>query len=253
MVARNKEGELIMRLCQIIAVEKGVKTKNHNGVTEAYQKMQKSALLSGISRTYKSKDDEGETFPSEQTKIQTSTKQLINDVREYMVELFDVTATKDYANCAAAADVVVGGNVLLTKVPVTYLLFLEKQLTNVHTFVKNLPTLDPSETWKWEPNQGCYVSEPAETHKTKKVPRVITKAPATDKHPAQVEMITEDVVVGYWKTLKFSGAMPTDDVKKLLERVETLQRAVKFAREECNSITIDEVKIGAKVFSYLFD
>jgi hypothetical protein len=34
------------------------------------------------------------------------------------------------------------------------------------------------------------------------------KAEATEKHPAQVEVYHEDVVVGQWKTVKFSGALP---------------------------------------------
>jgi hypothetical protein len=242
-----------MKLCQIVAIEKGTKNKAQSGLTDVYQRMQKPVLLSGIARTYRPKDEEGEVFPPEQTKVQLSAVQLINDARALMSELFDVTATKDWANCGAKADVVVGGNVLVKDVPVTYLLFLEKKLVDIHTFVSKLPVLDPSETWKWDPNAGCYASEPAETHKTKKVPRVIEKAKATDKHPAQVELLQEDVVVGYWKTVKFSGALPADDVKKFLDRVEVLQRAVKFAREEANSKQIEEVKLGAKIFSYLFD
>ena len=143
--------------------------------------------------------------------------------------------------------------VIAKNVPVTYLLFLEKKLVDVHTFVSKIPTLDSSETWTWDANAGCFASEPVETHKTKKLPKVVTKAPATDKHPAQVEVYQEDVVVGYWKTVKFSGAMPADDIKKLLTRIEGLQRAVKFAREESNSKIIEEVKVGEKIFNYLFD
>lgn len=242
-----------MKLCQIVAVEKGVKNKSHAGITAAYQTMQKPALLQGISRTYRPKEEEGETFPSEQTRVQVSAKQLLDDVRELMVELFDVTATKDFANCDARADVTVGDVVIAKNVPVTYLLFLEKKLVDIHTFVSKLPTLDPSETWKWDPHADCFAAEPFETHKTKKLPKVITKAPATDKHPAQVEVFQEDVVVGYWKTVKFSGAMPAEDAKKLLGRVEALQRAVKFSREEANSKQIETVKLGDKIFSYLFD
>ena len=41
----------------------------------------------------------------------------------------------------------------------------------------------------------------------KTVPRNHNKDEATKKHPAQVEMDTEDVRVGTWKTT-FSGALP---------------------------------------------
>ena len=46
-----------------------------------------------------------------------------------LTQLFDVTATKDWANCEARADITVDGRALLRDVPVSYLLFLEKQLT----------------------------------------------------------------------------------------------------------------------------
>ena len=78
------------------------------------------------------------------------------------------------------------------------------------------------------------------------------KAVATEHHPAQVEVYYEDVVVGYWRTVKFSGALPAQRINTLLKRIESLQEAVKFAREEANSIDVDEQKVGKKVFSYLF-
>lgn len=49
--------------------------------------------------------------------------------------LFDVTATKDWANCEARADVTVDGWVLVSAVPVSCLLFLEKRLTDIYAFV----------------------------------------------------------------------------------------------------------------------
>jgi len=38
----------------------------------------------------------------------------------------------------------------------------------------------------------------------------------------------------------------------LLARVEKLQEAVKFAREEANSIEVEDQKVGATFFDYLF-
>jgi len=239
------------RLCQIIAVEKSVKNKSHLGITEAYQRMQKPTLLQGISRSYRAKDEDGEVMPSEQTKVQLVASDLVKDMAKVMTDLFDVTATKDFANCKAVADVVVGEVTIAKAVPVTYLLFLEKKLVDIHTFVSKLPTLDPSEEWTLDPNVNCFASKAAETARSKKVPKVLVKAPATDKFQAQVEVFQEDVTVGYWKTIKFSGALPAAQVADMLDRVERLQKAVKFAREECNSIEVEQVKVGEKLFHYL--
>lgn len=240
------------KLCQIVAVEKSVKSRQHQSITEAYQKLQKPALLTGISRSYRSRDEDGENLPSESTRVQMSVKDTIRDVSKTLADLFDVSNTKDVANCSAKADVVVGDVCLAKDVPVTQLLTLEKKLVDIHTFVAKLPVLDPAEKWSWDPNSNAYASEPAETHRTKKVPRAFVKAAATDKHPAQVEMINDDIVVGYWKTTKFSGAMPAAEVASMLERVEKLQRAVKFAREEANSRDINDVKIGEKLVNFIF-
>jgi hypothetical protein len=240
------------RLNQIIAVEKGIKTRSHQELTEAHQALQKPTLLSGIARTYRPRDEEGEQLPPEATKVQIKSEEIIRKTASILAELFDVTATKDYTNCKARADVVLDGKVLLTAVPVTYLLFLEKQLVDLHTFVKKLPVLDASESWTFDASADCWATEPVQTAKTKKIPRNHVKAEATDKHPAQVEVYHEDVVVGYWKTVKFSGALPAKRVNELLERVEKLQKAVKFAREEANDHAADEQKVGRAVLDYLF-
>jgi hypothetical protein len=240
------------KLNQVIAIEKSTKSKAHSELTEAHQQLQKLALLSGISRTYRPKDEDGERLPSESTRVQLRAEDVIRKTSEVLTQLFDVVATKDWANCEARADVTVDGTVILEQVPVTYLLFLEKQLVDLHTFVRKLPLLDPSETWVYDPAQNCHSTEPVETVRTKKVPRNHVKAEATEKHPAQVEVYQEDVAVGYWRTVKFSGAMPARRVAELLERVEKLQRAVKFAREEANGAEAWGPKVGEAVFNYLF-
>ena len=240
------------RLNQIIAIEKGTKSRSFQELTDAHHALQKPALLAGIARTYRPKDEEGEQFPPESTKVQVKAEEIIRQTAEIMTKLFDVTAAKDWTNCKARADVIVDGKTLLAQVPATYLLFLEKQLVDLHTFIRKLPILDASETWTFDASADCWATEPMQTVKTKKIPRNHVKAEATDKHPAQVEVYYEDVVVGNWKTIKFSGALPAKRVNELLERVERLQQAVKFAREEANNIEADEQKVGKQIFDYLF-
>lgn len=241
-----------MKLNQVIAIEKGTKSRSLQDLTEAHHNLQKTTLLAGISRTYRPKDEEGEQLPPESTRVQIRAEDVIRSTSETLTKLFDMVATKDWANCDAKADVVVDGKVLLSQVPATYLLFLEKQLVDLHTFVKKLPVLDASESWTFDLSADCWATEPVSTLKTKKVPRNHVKAEATEKHPAQVEVYYEDVVVGTWRTIKFSGALPARRVNELLDRVEKLQEAVKFAREEANNRDVTEQKIGATVFHYLF-
>jgi hypothetical protein len=242
----------VAKLNQIIAVEKGVKSKSFQDLTEAHHAVQKPALLSGISRVYQPKDEEGEQLPPESTKVQVKTEEILRDMAATITRLFDITATKDWANCNAKADVTVDGRALLRDVPVTYLLFLEKQLTDLHTFVKKLPVLDAADTWAFDASADCYRTEAVRTIRTKKVPRNHVKAEATEHHPAQVEVYYEDIPVGYWSTTKFSGALPARRVHEISDRVEKLQAAVKFAREEANSAETADQHVGGAVFGYLF-
>ncbi|GII55259.1 hypothetical protein Pth03_36480 [Planotetraspora thailandica] len=239
------------KLNQILAVEKGVKADAQRKLTDAYHTIQKGPLLSGISRSYQPIDDEGEQLPSESTRVQVQAEGVLRDVAVALTRLFDVTATKDWANCTATASVTVDGQVILADVPVTYLLFLEKQLVDLHTFIGKLPTLDPSETWALDENTDTWRTEPVKTTRTKKVPRNHVLAEATDKHPAQVQVYNEDVVVGYWTKVAFSGALPQRRVNELLGRVQKLQDAVKYAREEANGVEITDRRIGDAVFGYL--
>lgn len=239
------------KLNQIIAVEKGLRTRVFEQVTQAYHRLQKGALLSGIARSYQPADDDGDQLPPESTRVQVRATEVLQDVAAAFGELIDAVATKDRANLRAGADVIVDGQTILGDVPVTTLLFLEKQLTDLHTFIKKLPVLDAAEHWDYDGTTDCWATQPTQTTKTKKVPRNHVKAEATKEHPAQVDVYHEDVIVGRWQTVKFSGAMPAQRVRELTERVEALQDAVKQAREEANALDVERESVGVDVMEYL--
>lgn len=241
-----------MKLNQIIAVEKGVKARAFAELSELNKVIQKPALFNGFAKAYQPKDAEGETLPPENQRVQFVATEVLRSVERGLGELFDITARKDWTNCVAKADVLVDGNVVLTGAPVSFLLFLEKQLTDIRTFVGNLPVLDPAESWSEDKNSGLYRTEPTSTHRTKKVQKPIVLYPATPEHPAQTQIITEDVIVGFWSQVKQSGAIPRPQKLIILDRVERLLKAVKEAREAAN--IQEEVKtpdIGAAIFGYL--
>lgn len=244
------------QLNQIIAIEKGVKNRAKTELTQAYQKLSsKTAQLAGIARSYKPIDDQGEKFPPESTRVQIKADEIIGEVTSQLTRLFDVTLTKDIANGKARADIQIGDRLIAANVPVTYLLFLEKELTDILTFVSKLPVLDPGEEWDYDATVDAYATPPSQTVKTKKIPRNHTKwAPpdATFVQPAQVEVFTEDVVVGYWTTTKFSGALPRATVNAIQERVTSLIEAVKKAREKANTTVVDDQRIGKALLDFVF-
>lgn len=241
-----------LKLNQVIAIEKGVKASAEGAFTTGYREVQKPALLSGIERHYKSKADEGgDVLPPESVKVQLTVGAVLTDVASALTRLFDVTITKDAGNQSAVGNIRIGDELLAGDVPVTTLLMLEKKLVQIKEFVSKLPVLDPAEEWTADANTGVYKTPTSATTRTKKIPRNHVISPATDKHPAQVQVYNEDVIEGYWSTNKFSGAIPATTRRALLERVTKLQEAVQVAREEANSTLVEDQKLGAQIFTYL--
>jgi hypothetical protein len=243
-------------LNQIIAVRATVKGDTDKKLTLYDHLLLKNALLVGHSRTYTPKDDDGFRLPAESSNVQVKAELILREVADDMTKLFDVTAAMDWSNQHARADVVLLGGeqpvTLLSDVPVSYLMFLEKQLSNIETLIRKLPVLDPTENWTFDPTRDVYKTEPVATVKSAKVRRNNVLAPATDRHPAQVESYSEDVPVGTWSTTKFSGALPAQRVNKMLNRVTALMQAVKFAREQANMVEVVDSRPGRRVFDYLF-
>ena len=239
------------KLNQVIAVEKGVKTRVTNEVTSLYHTVQKPALFEGFQKTYQVKTEGDETFPAEGARVQFNVQDVLRQVGNKLTELFDVTATKDYANCVAKADVVVDGVVLVKDAPATFLLFIEKQLTDLHTVASKLPILDPAQEWAFDQNASLFKTPASQTAKTKKVTKALVLYPATDKHPAQTAQVADDIITGYWNQIKMSGAVPENRRRSLLDKIERLQKAVKFAREQANMVEAPEKSVGSKLFEWL--
>ena len=240
------------KLNQIIAVVLGKKAAVEKAKTSVYHDIQKPTLFAGIVKTYAPLNEEGEKFPSERKAVQLKVKDCISSFRSSLTELFDCVATQDAANTEAKADVKIGDTVILEKVPVTTLLFLEKQLTDLNTFVSKLPTLDPAYEWAYDDKTDGYATLPVQTTKTKKVPTAFELSKATDKHPAQVERVDVDILTGYWTTITYSGAIKASERNDMLERIKQLSEAVKMAREEANTREIEFKFIAKKVLDYVF-
>lgn len=242
------------KLNQIIAVSNGKKTSVTASVTELYKTLQKQELFSGLERKYQPLDDEGEKLPSETKIVQKKVGEVLGEVTEQLVELLDVIAIQEYANCEAKADIKVGDTTIAAQVPVSYMLFLEKQLDNMKSIVSKVPVLSTDVKWSRSGSDpSLYVTETVTTTRTKKVPRAFTKAPATDKHPAQVDVFNEDVIVGNWNKVDISGAISIKERDAMLKKVDALRDAVKTAREEANSIEVKKIDIGKSITNYIFN
>lgn len=240
------------KLNQIVAVVSGKKSRCEKEFGELNKIIQKPELFMGISRQYSPLREDGESLPPESKIPQKSIMGIITQVEELLTGIINAVATQEYGNCGAKADIVVDGTIIVPEVPVTVLLYLEKQLNDIYTFVGNLPTYDPTEQWEWNENESAYKTRPTQTMRTKKEQKVVVLYQATDKHPAQVQLVGEDITAGHWTTVKSTTVLSPANRIGMLQRIEKLQDAVKVAREEANSIEIDQQHVAAPILKYIF-
>lgn len=240
------------KLNQIIAVVNGKKNQTQKAVTELYKKIQAAPLFNGLIRTYQPIDETGDQLPPETTLLRANVPDILDEFKNTLSNLIDVVATQDSANTEAKSDIVVDGNTLVEDVPVTHLMFLEKQLTDIHTFVSSLPVLDPTSNWSLDQNKDCYVSDTEVKNRDLKFVEHKVVYEATSEHPAQVAEINITKKAGEFNTIKLSGAIPAANKKELVRRVVKLQDAVKYAREQANSCEVTQKNISNDLFGYIF-
>jgi hypothetical protein len=146
-----------LKLNQVIAVLQTVKANSTKAKTSVYHLIQKSTMFQGISRTFQPVAEDGFVYPPENQTLQMKAEDLLSSFEQASTELFNLCATQDWSNAQAKADIVVDGTTILREVPVSYLLFLEKQLADIKTFISTLPVLDTSESWVYDPQQDALL------------------------------------------------------------------------------------------------
>lgn len=241
------------KLHQLLAIEKGEKTRAQRELTEIHKASQKEDLYLGRNSTYRPFDeDSNDKQPDKNQLVQLRGEEVLESVRKSQSRLLDIIATRDVTNMHASAEVKVDGYALLGALPVTYLIYLEKTLNDYETEVRKMPTLPTNVAWTWDDNSNLFTTDSIKSYRTAKIDKVITKAEATREHPAQTEIRPADVTVGEWTTTHFAGSLTAKRRADILDRIVKLKEAVKFAREEANSIAVVETKVGETVFDYIF-
>lgn len=243
------------KLHEVLAIEKGERNRVQKELTALHRAAEKPQLYDGQTRRYKPANEDGERLPDEEQLVQLRAQEVLEQEAELLAPLWDTIAAKDWTNASgeAVADVAVGDRVVIEKAPVSFLLWLAKTLEDVSTFVSKMPTLDPAERWAWNADQNCHATGVAFTNRTKKVPRNHVKFAGDEHHPPQVDVYTEDEVIGRFERIRYSGALPAETKDRLMRRVTALKNAVAEARERANAVEAKRPKVGALLFEYLLE
>lgn len=208
--------------------------------------------------TFKPLEEGKAEVTEEQSDIQSTIRKEMEWISGILAKDIDVGHQIDIANTLAKADVVLedSGETLLKDVPATSLLQLEKRLKQVHEMLVSIPTLDPAKGFAPDTANevGIYKAREVTKPRTKKATVPIVLFPATKEHPAQTQLVSEDVPTGTIQEQEWSALLTPALKGDLLERNEKLLRAVKRARSRANEIELDVVghKIGKRLLEWVF-
>jgi hypothetical protein len=163
----------------------------------------------------------------------------------------DVLFQKNKTNTTAIADLEFRGNVIAKGVPVDELMGLETRLSDLRKLATQIPTLDASRAWAQDSSAaqpGTWKAvQPQITTKTEKTTRAVVLYEATDKHPAQIEKVAEDKVVGTFTLNVISGATTAIQKANVLAVLDDLIIEVKKARTRANSVPVVTDQIGKSI------
>jgi len=207
--------------------------------------------------TFTSNAEGAQPVVESQSDIQTTVAKELNWASKTIISAIDTAYQVDIGNTLAKGDIVVNGETLAKDVPATALLQLEKQLQMIKNTLTAIPTLDPALGFSHEEadEKGVYKARDVNTKRTRKDQIPLVMYDATDKHPAQVQLVGKDVEIGVVQKQEWSSLITPAIKADLLDKAEELIRAVKRARARANEQAVDQKdekhKIGKVLLNHI--
>jgi len=246
------------KLHELLAVSGNLEGQAQKCVTDLKDTFgKKHHLFVERTLTFTSNKEGAEAVTEEHLELQTTVPREFQWVSEMLTRLLDTDHAINEANTIARADLQLDdGVVLLKEMPATSLLELEKRLKWLHDLIATAPTLDPAKGFKPDPEKGDDVFRAREVVRTRtqKMTKPIVLYEATEKHPAQTQLINDDVPTGTIRGMEWSGMITPARKAELLDRCEQLTRAVKRARSRANDVAVPNAnRIGSVLLGYVFN
>lgn len=243
---------------ELLAVEGQLKGQAQATRTElAASFKSKRHLFEEKVTTFQPLGENQEARQEQQSTLQSKVKQELEWITGIWSKAIDVSYAVAEANTKARADVLMDDTTvpMLTNVPATALLELEKRLGEAHELILAIPTLDPAKGFQPDTDrgEGIYKARDKRTQRTQKVQKPLVLYPATAEHPAQTQILSVDEPAGTVLEQEWSGLITPAQKGDMLERCETLRRAVKQALSRANAVEADQsIKVGEKLLKYVF-
>lgn len=244
------------QLHEILAVEDNLSRNAQTIKDKTLSNFSKPGLFTGLIKEHQPVN---ESTPKQNTafkNVGSTIFEQLDFLADNISGYYDAKLSKAVSNQTANADLVVNGQVLLEKVPATFLLEMEKELNTLVNILNTIPTRDPAVAWvpyDDDPREGIFrnqfVREAEIT--VKSVDYKVIDLPLEKKN--QVKEINLTKIVGKYLNTDLSGAASSKDKAMMLSRLQNLIRCVKKARTRANQTEL-KTKHGAgkKLLDYVF-
>ena len=241
------------QLHQLLAVENEKKSTATSMLAEQMKTFKdKASHFDGETRKYTKQVEDSQSLPDEHKEVVTTVGERLEYTLGFIGDAIDIQVQKEETNASgvAVAELKVD-DIELGTFSATALLQLETQLKSLRSLYNTIPTLDPVKKWKYNTQNGLYETGQEITYRTEKKPKVIVLHPADQKHPAQTQLIQEDLQVGMWEKSFASGRITLLQKSQLLGNIDKLINAVKKARSIANNAEVRDIKIAKKLFDFI--
>ena len=243
------------QLHAVLAVAPGLKATASKLMKELGSTFKsKDERFRGRVRTYKADAADGEPLAPEDVPVATTVRGELDWLTKQIAPALDAMFQIDKSNLRAVATLSVvdeEGNMLfeLSNVPATFLMQFDKFLSELRAVYSAIPTRDPKHVWADDEDtgKGHYATPEIKQYRAVKVAVPIELSPATERHPAQVQLVNKTEKVGEWTERFRSGALSPAKKSELLSRVDQFQRAVKRALSHANRVEHDTTKVGRDI------
>lgn len=215
-------------------------------------------LFTGFTKRVEAHDEKrSREFNTEEVSKLTTTvyERLKYTFAKAVVTVLDINASIDRTNGIAKADLIINGKVFVKDVPAITLLSLEKEAKRWLALTQELPTLQSGIPWVLATQQGdhIYTAEVATKKRSEKVSTAVVLYPHSDKHPAQVKEVVNDVPVADITETLYSGMLTPEEKVKIIDRIQAVIDGAKEGRTRANSAEVVELKLGNIIAAWVLD
>jgi hypothetical protein len=232
-----------MKLHELLAIEGSLETQATKVRTDLMGTFDKKRHHFEEKRTTFTPSGEGQQAVTEaMLDIQTTVQKELAWIQPHLRKALDASFRVAVTNQFAVADIrLEDGTVIASGIPATALLELEKRMAEIHALVLTIPTLDPAKGFipDIQRGGGIYIAREVNKTRTKKIQKPVVLYDATKEHPAQVQLVGEDIPVGNIQEQEWSGLITPAEKAELIDRTEQVARAVRQARSRANEAEVD--------------